>query len=89
VAEVDYYYCLSSAGSCTSSSGIEIGSSSSSSSSWSVPWSSASLPADGTYNLVAVATGNNTNVSTPSAATEVGVDTTPPTVPKPIVNGHS
>jgi hypothetical protein len=56
--------------------------------SWSAIWNT-SLPADDTYNLVAVATGNNANVTSPSAATVVGVDTTPPNVSTPSVNGYS
>jgi hypothetical protein len=88
VASVAYYYCLSSAGSCTSGTPwVSIGSSSSSGTNWSVPWSS--LPADATYNVVAVATGNNTTMSPVSTATLTGVDSTPPTVSTPSVNGIS
>jgi hypothetical protein len=88
VASVAYYYCLSTAGSCTSGTPwVSIGSSSTSGTNWSVPWSS--LPADATYNVVAVATGNNTSMSPTSAATLVGVDSTPPTVSTPSVNGFS
>jgi hypothetical protein len=89
VASVAYYYCPSSAGTCTSSTPwISIGSSSSGPS-WSVAWSSSSLPADGTYNVVAVATGDDTNESPPSAPTLVGIDTTPPVLSPPSVNGIS
>jgi hypothetical protein len=89
VSSVAYYYCPSSAGSCTSSTPwISIGSSSSSGTSWSVSWT-VPPPVDGTYKVVAVATGNNTNVSSPSAATLVGIDTTPPNVSQPIVNGQT
>ncbi len=84
VASVTYYYCSSSP--CTPSSLNEIGSSSSSATNWQVPWSS--LPADGTYYVVAVATGDNTSVSATSATTEVGVDSTPPTNLTPSVNGY-
>ena len=47
-----------------------------------------SLPADGTYEVVAVATDNLTNSST-SASTLLTVDSTPPTVSMPSVNGFS
>jgi len=87
VASVAYYYCPSSAGSCTSGTPwVSIGSSSTGPN-WSVSW--ASLPADATYNLVAVATGDNTSVSPVSTATLTGVDSTPPTVSTPSVNGIS
>jgi hypothetical protein len=87
LASVAYYYCPSSAGSCTSGTPwVSIGSSSTGPN-WSVSW--ASLPADATYNVVAVATGDNTTMSPVSAATLTGVDSTPPTVSTPIVNGIS
>ena len=41
------------------------------------------------YRVVAVATDAAGNVSAPSAATAITVDTTPPTVSRPAVNGHS
>lgn len=84
VASVAYYYCPTSAGSCTSSTPWSSIGSSSTGSSWSVAWSS--LPADGTYNVVAVATGDNSNVSVPSTPTEVGVDTTGPVLSAPQVS---
>jgi hypothetical protein len=83
VASVAYYYCPTSAGSCTSSTPWTSIGSSSTGSSWSVAWST--LPADGTYNVVAVATDETSNVSSPSTATEVGVDTTGPLVSAPQV----
>jgi len=89
VASVAYYYCPTSAGSCTSSTPWTSIGSSSTGPNWSVTWSSSSLPPDGTYNVVAVATGTNTSVSSPSSPTEVGVDSTPPTVSPPSVNGYS
>jgi len=91
VASVAYYYCPTSAGSCTASTPwISIGSSLSSGSNWSVGWT---VPLngsfDGTYNVLAIATGNNGNVSSPSSTIDVGIDTTPPTVSPPSVNGIS
>jgi len=83
VASVTYYWCASSVSSCTSSNGTPIGSSSTGPG-WSVAWSS--LPSDGQYDVVAVATGDNTVVSSASAATLVGVDTTAPTVLAPTVS---
>ena len=75
IASVAYYYCAA-PGPCTSTTPwISIGSSSSGPS-YSVPWTSQ--PTDNTYNVVAVATGDNTNLSSPSAETLVGVDTTGP-----------
>jgi hypothetical protein len=84
VASVAYYYCASSVSSCTSSSPWTSIGSSSTGPNWTVSWSS--LPADGTYKIVAVATGNNTNVSSPSAPSLVGVDTTAPTVVAPSIS---
>jgi len=84
VASVAYYYCLVSAGSCTSGTPWHSIGSSSTGPNWSVAWNTP-LPSDGTYNVVAVATGDNTNVGSPSAATEVGVDTTGPVVSAPTV----
>ena len=83
VASVDYYSCPTSAGSCSSGTPWSPIGSSSTGPNWSVTWSS--LPADGTYNVVAVATGRNANVSNPSAATAMGVDVTGPTVAAPHV----
>ncbi len=83
VASVAYYYCAASSGSCTSSTPWNSIGSSSTGASFLVTWNS--LPADGQYNVVAVATGQNTNMSNVSTATLVGVDTTGPLVAAPTV----
>jgi hypothetical protein len=83
VASVTYYDCPSSAGSCSSGTPWSQIGSSSTGPNWTVAWNS--LPADGTYNVVAVATGENGSVSNPSAATLMGVDTTGPVVAAPHV----
>jgi hypothetical protein len=84
VNTVSYYWCTTS--SC-SSSGNFIGTSTNGGPTWSVPWSS--LPAsDGVYYVVAVATDSLTNSGT-STATQVGIDTTAPSVSTPSVNGYS
>ncbi|MEV6416805.1 hypothetical protein [Kribbella sp. NPDC051718] len=88
VASVSYYYCAGSTGSCTSANWIGIGTSTTSATNYQVP-TSAPLAADGPYRVVAVATDSPGNTSTPSAATPITVDTTPPTVTRPTVNGHS
>jgi hypothetical protein len=88
VTSVSYYYCLTSAAPCTSSNWTSIGTTTSGGS-WSVTWASASLPADGTYDLVATATDSTPLNSPVSSATEVAIDTTPPTVSTPSVNGFS
>jgi Bacterial Ig-like domain len=87
VASVSYYYCAGSSGSCTSSNGTLIGSSTNSGTSYSVAWNPP-LPADGEYQLVVTATDNAGNTSASSPPTLIGVDTTPPTVPQPGVNGY-
>ena len=85
VRSVAYYYCPGSLGTCSGGTGI--GTSTTSVGSWPVIW--APLPADGPYRVVAVATDNAGNVSGPSGPTSVSVDTTPPNVSRPIVNGNS
>ncbi|MEU0095670.1 Ig-like domain-containing protein [Kribbella sp. NPDC006257] len=86
VASVSYYYCAGSTGTCTSANGTLIGSSSAA----NFPvTSNGPLAADGPYRVIAVATDAAGNTSTPSAATLITVDTTPPTVTRPTVNGHS
>ncbi|GAA1617277.1 MULTISPECIES: hypothetical protein [Kribbella] len=88
VASVAYYYCAGATGSCTSANWTAIGSSTAASTSFPVN-STAPLAADGPYRIVAVATDTAGNLSTPSPATQLTVDTTPPTVTRPTVNGHS
>ena len=88
VASVTYYYCAGSTGTCTSTNGTLIGSSSVSATSFPVT-SNAPLATDGPYRVIAIATDAAGNTSTPSAATLITVDTTPPTVTRPTVNGHS
>lgn len=84
IASVAYYYCTTAT--CNSSNWTAIGPPSTGSP-WSVTWSS--LPADGTYYVVAVATNAASVTSPVSSATEVGIDTTPPTVSTPNVNTYS
>lgn len=88
LASVAYYFCTTAAAPCTSANWTQIGSSTSSGS-WSLVWSAANLPADGTYDVVAIATTTSSLTSSTSTATEIGVDTTPPTVSTPSVNGFS
>jgi hypothetical protein len=88
VASVAYYYCPTSAGTCTASNGTLIGSSTSGPT-WSFIWTAANLPADGTYNVIAVATNTTPLNSAASSPTEIGIDRSPPTVPTPNVNGFS
>ena len=87
VNSVAYYYCSGATGSCTSSSGTLIGSSTTGST-YAVTWTTP-MPADGPYRVVAVGTDVAGNVSASSPLTLVTVDTTPPTVSRPTVNGHS
>jgi hypothetical protein len=93
VSSVTYYYCLTSNSLCTNASTANwtpIGTSTASGSSWTLPWAGASLPADGTYYLMATATNSSSITSGPSSAsTQIGIDTTPPTVSTPSVNGVS
>jgi hypothetical protein len=86
IASVSYFRCPGSTGTCTS--GTLIGSSSVSAGNFAVS-TNAPLATDGPYRVVAVATDAAGNTSTPSAATAITVDTTPPTVTRPTVNGHS
>jgi hypothetical protein len=86
VASVSYYYC-SGAGSCSSASGTLIGTSSTAAGNFSVAWNTP-LPADGPYSVVAVATDIAGNTSNAGAHTLVTVDTTAPTISRPIVNGN-
>lgn len=86
VASVAYYRCTGTTGSCTASNWTAIGSSTAANFALT---KSAPFAADGAYRLVAVATDAAGNVSSPSATTAIIVDTTPPTVQPPTVNGHS
>jgi hypothetical protein len=87
ITSVAYYDCSTSVAPCTSANWTPIGSTSAGGS-WSVTWASASLPADGTYDVVAVATDASSLTSATSSATEVGIDTTAPTNLTPSVNGY-
>ena len=93
VASVTYFYCLKSNVLCTNTSianWTSIGTSTASGSNWTLTWASASLPPDGTYNLMATATNSSSVTSGPSStSTQIGIDTTPPTVSTPSVNGVS
>ena len=86
VRSVTYYRCTGSTGSCTAANWTALGSSTSAGFSLT---KNAPFAADGGYRVVAVATDAAGNVSAPSAATAITVDTTPPTVSRPAVNGHS
>ena len=89
VHSVSYYYCAGSSGGCTSSTPWTlIGSSTTSSGNFAVIWNTP-LPADGPYQIVAVGTDNAGNTSGSSPSTLVAVDTTPPTVTQPGVNGYT
>jgi hypothetical protein len=89
VKSVSYYYCAGSSGSCTSGTPWTlIGSSSTSSGNFAVTWNTP-LPADGPYQIVAVGTDSAGNTSGSSPSTLVAVDTTPPTVTQPGVNGYT
>jgi Chitobiase/beta-hexosaminidase C-terminal domain len=77
ITSVAYYYCSTSSAPCTSANWTPIGSTSVSGA-WAVTWTNASLPTDGTYDVVAVATDASSLTSATSSATEVGIDTTPP-----------
>jgi hypothetical protein len=89
VSSVSYYYCAGASGSCTSANWTLIGSSTTSAGNFAVITAAPLAPLDGPYRIVAVAADNAGNGSGSSAATLVTVDTTPPTVSRPIVNGHS
>ncbi|MGZ0151929.1 hypothetical protein ACXJJ3_33065 [Kribbella sp. WER1] len=86
VAAVAYYRCTGATGSCTAANWTAIGSSTATG--FAVT-TTAPFAADGTYRVVAVATDAAGNVSGPSPATVLTVDTTPPAVSRPTVNGHS
>ena len=87
LTSVAYYYCATASAPCTSLNWTPIGSSASGGT-WSVVWPAGSLPADGTYDVVATASTSSLT-SDVSAATEVGVDTTPPNISTPNVNGFA
>ncbi|HZX01785.1 hypothetical protein [Kribbella sp.] len=87
VASVRYYYCAGATGSCTSANWTLIGSSSTATGGFPVT-TNAPFAADGDYRVVAVATDAAGNNSAPSTATQLSVDTTPPTSSRPTVNGH-
>ena len=88
VASVKYYYCLASAGTCTSANGTLIGTSTNAGNGYSVASSAPFAASDGAYNVIAVVTDNAGNTQT-STAVQVAMDTTGPTVSAPIVNGKS
>jgi hypothetical protein len=85
VTSVSYYYCTVSAAPCTSANWTSIGMSSTSVGSWPVTWSSTSLPADGTYDVVATATNSALLTSPVSSSIEVGIDTTGPVISAPTI----
>ena len=87
LTSVAYHYCATASAPCTSSNWTAIGSSTSGGT-WPVVWPAGSLPADGTYDVVATASTSSLT-SDVSPATEVGVDTTPPNISTPNVNGFS
>ncbi|MFD7156239.1 hypothetical protein ACFV9C_16645 [Kribbella sp. NPDC059898] len=87
VKSVAYFYCAGATGNCTSATWTQLGSSTAATTSFPVN-SAAPFATDGPYRIVAVATDAAGNLSTPSAATQLTVDTTPPTVSRPTVNGH-
>lgn len=84
VDSVAYYYCPTSVSSCTSATPWTPIGSTLTGPNWSVAWTPP-LPADGTYDIVAVAKAYNSNTSNPSSSTEVGIDTTSPVVSAPTV----
>ena len=83
IASVSYYYCAVAAAPCTSSNWMAIGSPSTTGPSYSVVWSLTSLPTDGRYDVVAVATNVSLLGSAVSSATVVGIDTTGPLTSAP------
>lgn len=93
VASVTYYYCLTSNSLCTNTSTANwtsIGASTASGSGWTLTWAGTALPGDGKYYVMATATNSSSTTSGPSpTSTEIGIDTTPPTVSTPSVNGVS
>lgn len=86
VASVAYYRCDGSTGGCTAANWTALGSSAATD--FSIT-KNAPFAADGGYRVVAVATDAAGNISGPSPATAVIVDSTPPTIGPPTVNGHS
>lgn len=86
VKSVSYYSCPTATGSCSSGTGTLLGSASSAAGNFAL--TSSALTALGPYQIIAVALDNAGNTST-SASTLIAVDTTPPTVSRPTVNGHS
>jgi hypothetical protein len=89
VSSVSYYYCTGASGSCTSANWTAIGSSTTSAGNFSATTNAFVSSPDGPYQIVAIAVDNVGNSTGPSAATPVTVDTTPPTVSRPTVNGNS
>jgi hypothetical protein len=85
IQSVTYYACPTATGSCSSSTGALLGSSSTAAGNY--PVTSSALSTEGPYQIIAVALDKAGNTST-SASTLVRVDKTPPTVSRPIVNGH-
>ena len=71
VKSVSYYYCAGYTGSCTSSTGTLIGTATNAAGNYLVNWTGQ--PANGQYRLIAVATDNVTNASSPSATIPVRV----------------
>jgi hypothetical protein len=89
VSSVSYYYCAGPSGNCTSANWTLIGSSTSSAGNFAFTTNAPLASPDGPYRIVAVAADNAGNGSSPSAAALITVDTTPPTVSRPTVNGQS
>jgi hypothetical protein len=71
VKSVAYYYCAGYAGSCTTSTGTLIGSSTNAGTNYAVTWTGQ--PVDGAYRVVAVVTDNVGNVLNASASMPVSV----------------
>jgi hypothetical protein len=88
VKSVNYYLCTGLSGSCTSLNGTLLGTSSVVGT-FSLSSSALTGVADGPFRVVANAVDNAGNLSADSAVSLVTVDTTPPTVSRPIVNGNS
>jgi hypothetical protein len=89
VQSVSYYVCPTSVTNCTSGNGTLIGSSSAAAGNYAVDSSNPLASPDGDYKVVAIATDAVGNVGDASSATRVSVDTTPPSVNRPTVNGYS
>lgn len=88
VASVSYYYCTGSTGSCTSGNWTPLGTATGPAGSYPASTGAFRTLADGPYRILAVATDHAGNASGASAATAIAVDTAPPTVSRPTVNGH-